>query len=250
MEIPVLIEKSLFIFRDSTCFSFCQESSVSGALLYQQFINDRNHIMGLQKDSPRPQGMVWIHALFLHYYLTIFCNPLPMLLRQTEGPVFCWSCPPTDKSTLTKLGWLFGQSLIVFIVFICYFLHGRQWAGSRDHFVYAPSHWETSLQCNVVSHWLGAYTKWSLGSLSLSTHWGRDKMVAISQTTFSNAFSWMKMFEFQLIFHWSLFPRVQLTIFQHSSENGLALNRPQAIIWTNADLIHWHICDTRGRWFD
>ena len=47
------------------------------------------------------------------------------------------------------------------------------------------------------------------------THWGRDKMVAIFQTTFSNAFSWMKMFKFRLRFHWSLFPRVQLTIFQH-----------------------------------
>ena len=42
------------------------------------------------------------------------------------------------------------------------------------------------------------------------THWGRDKMNNISQTTFS-----MKMFEFRLKFHWSLFPRVQLTIFQH-----------------------------------
>ena len=31
-----------------------------------------------------------------------------------------------------------------------------------DHFVYASSQWETTLQCNVVSHWLGAYTKWSL----------------------------------------------------------------------------------------
>ena len=49
----------------------------------------------------------------------------------------------------------------------------------------------------------------------LLTHWGRDKMDAISQTTCSSAFSWMKMFEFQLIFHWSLFLRVQLTIFQH-----------------------------------
>ena len=33
--------------------------------------------------------------------------------------------------------------------------------------------------------------------------------------TFSNAFSWMKMYEFRLMFHWSLFIRVQLTIFQH-----------------------------------
>ena len=28
-------------------------------------------------------------------------------------------------------------------------------------------------------------------------------------------FKWMKMFEFQLKFHWSLFLRVRLTIFQH-----------------------------------
>ena len=47
------------------------------------------------------------------------------------------------------------------------------------------------------------------------THWGRDEMDAISQTTFSSAFSWLKMFEFRLKFHWSLFPRVKLTIFQH-----------------------------------
>ena len=47
------------------------------------------------------------------------------------------------------------------------------------------------------------------------THWGQDKMAAIFQTRFSNAFSWMKMFEFLLKFHSSLFPRVQLTVFQH-----------------------------------
>ena len=47
------------------------------------------------------------------------------------------------------------------------------------------------------------------------THWGRDKMDAISQTTFSNAFSLMKMYEFRLRFHWSLFIRSELTIYQH-----------------------------------
>ena len=47
------------------------------------------------------------------------------------------------------------------------------------------------------------------------THWGRDKMAAISQTTSSSAFSWMKMFEFWLKFQWCLFLRVQLTLFQH-----------------------------------
>ena len=47
------------------------------------------------------------------------------------------------------------------------------------------------------------------------THWSRGKMDAISQTTFWSAFSWMKMFEFRWKFHWSLFLKVQLTIFQH-----------------------------------
>ena len=39
------------------------------------------------------------------------------------------------------------------------------------------------------------------------THWGQDKMAAISQMIFSNAFSWMKTFDFQ-IFHWSAISRV------------------------------------------
>ena len=47
------------------------------------------------------------------------------------------------------------------------------------------------------------------------THWGWDKMAAISQTTLSNVFSWMKILEFWLKFHWSLLTKVQLTIFQH-----------------------------------
>ena len=56
------------------------------------------------------------------------------------------------------------------------------------------------------------------------THWDRDQMADIFQTTFSNAFSWMKIFEFQLIFHGSLFLRVQ----QYSSigsNNGMAPNK-------------------------
>ena len=33
---------------------------------------------------------------------------------------------------------------------------------SRDYSVYAPSQWEMVLHCNAISHWLGAYTGWSL----------------------------------------------------------------------------------------
>ena len=44
---------------------------------------------------------------------------------------------------------------------------------SRDDFVHAPGQWETTLHCTVVSHWLGAHTKWSLGqSWSVVYCWG------------------------------------------------------------------------------
>ena len=47
------------------------------------------------------------------------------------------------------------------------------------------------------------------------THWGRGKISAFSQTTFLNAFYWMKMYESRLRFHRSSFQRFELTVFQH-----------------------------------
>ena len=66
-------------------------------------------------------------------------------------------------------------------------------------------------------------------------------MTAISQTTFANAFSWMKIYWFWSKFHWSVSPMAQLAIFQHASDNGLAPTTRQAMICTNADPIHWRI---------
>ena len=45
----------------------------------------------------------------------------------------------------------------------------------------------------------------NLAELQGLTYWGRDKRAVIYQTTFSNAFSWMKMLEFRLKFRRSLF---------------------------------------------
>ena len=61
------------------------------------------------------------------------------------------------------------------------------------------------------------------------THWGRDKMANIFRTTISNAFSWMKMFDFQLRFHWRLFLRVQYSSI--GSDNGLAPVEPRPVCW-------------------
>ena len=65
----------------------------------------------------------------------------------------------------------------------------------------------------VICDTIGKYS--TALRISVLTHWGRDKMEAISQTAFWSAFSWMKMFAFRLKFHWSLFLKVQLKIFQH-----------------------------------
>ena len=53
---------------------------------------------------------------------------------------------------------------------------------------------------------LSTVISWEMTNI---THWGRDKIDAILQTTFSNAISWMKLFEFRLKFHWSLFLKVE-----------------------------------------
>ena len=73
-------------------------------------------------------------------------------------------------------------------------------------------------QCEPVCPHIGAKT---------------NKIVAISQTIISNVFSWMKMYEFCVRFHWSLFLRFELIYSSIGSDYGLAPTRWQAIIWTN-----------------
>ena len=103
-----------------------------------------------------------------------------------------WAKPPADKNSQRKKWFPICMS-------ICYSV-------SRDHFVYAPSQWETTLQCNFVCHWLGAYTKFSL--------W---------------IFSWLIKGKLRIyvLVHW-------VTI---GSDNGLLLVRCQATICINSGLL-------------
>ena len=73
------------------------------------------------------------------------------------------------------------------------------------------------------------------------THWGRNKTAAISQTTFSNAFSWMKTFEFWLQFHWISFPKVELTIFQHWFRYWLGTDKATSHYMNQWWLVYWRI---------
>ena len=66
------------------------------------------------------------------------------------------------------------------------------------------------------------------------THIPRDKMAAMSQSIFSNAFTWKKGLYFD-----QKAPIDSNTALDQI--NGLAPDRRQAIIWTNADQIHLRI---------
>ena len=80
----------------------------------------------------------------------------------------------------------------------------------------------------------------------LLTHWGRDEIDAITQTTFSSAFFWMKMFEFRLKFHWSLFLRVQLAIFQHWFRWWLGADQVTSHSLNQWWLVYWRIYASLG----
>ena len=59
----------------------------------------------------------------------------------------------------------------------------------RDRFVYATSQWEMTLQCNVISHWMGTHTKWSLHFLYSHANWSTHQSpvdIFISQWTGSS----------------------------------------------------------------
>ena len=100
------------------------------------------------------------------------------------------------------------------------------WTGPDDHLI---QYWSrsTMLYCVSRSQWVKVMDLCKMdgktSSKPMMTYFTgihnalrvQDKMAAFSQMTLSNAFSWMKMLEFRLRFHWSLFLGAQLTIFQH-----------------------------------
>ena len=76
-------------------------------------------------------------------------NNIPALVQ-----IMAWRRPgdkPLSEAMMVRL-----------LMHICF--ARLQWVKAlcSDHFIKAPSQWETTLHCNIVSHWLVVYTKWSL----------------------------------------------------------------------------------------
>ena len=88
---------------------------------------------------------------------------------------------------------------------------------------------------DVVSQWNSCCQR-----LSDLAHWGWDKMAANLQTTFSNAFSWMKTDQFQMkyiLYAMVTFPNLQLSrvlfhVFEHIVDNsGLSYGVSESILF-------------------
>ena len=92
------------------------------------------------------------------------------------------------------------------------------------------------------------YLPWAPG-LNELTNWGRDKMAAISQTTFWYIFSLIKILEFRLKFHWKFVPRgpinnilplVQIMAWRRPGDKPLS--EPMMVRLLR------HLCVTRPQW--
>ena len=133
----------------------------------------------------------------------------------------CYRCDVLEHVTLTQT--INGiVKLVFFLVFKSLQFISKVSANEKKSYI-----------CSIFSNWLRTWPatdrRWALTDLETRctdstrmrgkgslpnmwnrsthlTHVSRDKMASIFQTTFSNTFSWMKIYGFRLRFHWSLFP--------------------------------------------
>ena len=132
-----------------------------------------NHIIALQKYEfsiefnyvaarimDKIYLVTWTSVAVLWVSISIQGN---ITLLVTGGGPAEWRDRFTTKA-LSHYG--FGNMYVknlTYFPFISILVHVVLWklfiCTHADHFVYAPSQWKMTLQCNVVSHWLGACNK-------------------------------------------------------------------------------------------
>ena len=89
---------------------------------------DENAVIGVKYVYPSIMGYSWYVLISLHHHDHVDGYRWPGA-RPSDHHAWCW------------------------LVLFKYHMH--HW----DNFVYASNQWETTFQCNIVSHWLGAFTK-------------------------------------------------------------------------------------------
>ena len=108
------------------------------------------------------------HKCNQYSHSLIYCT-LPVSTEPFPEPIFTYyqSAPMWSISVKfdTKLVYFLQRNELGILVchWLPYLLQGQpvqQWL--QESFCVCTSQWETALHCNAISHWLDAYTKWSL----------------------------------------------------------------------------------------
>ena len=117
------------------------------------------------------------HITSDHRILKIYSNEDNKYTRLSHGyltsihVLLLWllCCLQHSVISNTHIGRIYRNTVGNIIYFLgASFIHATHLIGAycmeyiHNHVVYAPSQWETTLHCNVVSYWLDAYTQWSL----------------------------------------------------------------------------------------
>ena len=174
-------------------------------------------------DKPHDDIIKWKH--FSRYWPFVLWYAPEQTVEQTiEKPVI-WE-PSRSISFVMLTALLFHSNCLKELLFIAWFYRWhwiifvrRPRSSWRLHTTWRQIGTRSSPTIMLTTashepHYVVCTSRYT-DEINYLTHWGRDKMAAISQTTLSIAFSWMKMLEFRLNFHWSLFLRVRLRIFHH-----------------------------------
>ena len=92
-----------------------------------------------------------------HWFLYKVCSPLHSSQNEpTKRTLICWLKFGVQVSFGMHHRWVKGLRATQ------KFLNFWSTVEFRVHFVNASSQWEMMLQCNIISYWLGTFTKWSL----------------------------------------------------------------------------------------
>ena len=135
---------------EKTWLTHCGQVTQSDTIWHQR---DRSSLI---------QVMTWgLYAPGHHMnqYLN-YCRLNPQ--HQISSNVFCICINAISIPVLIIVGlhkpaslWLITNDII--LIWNRRLIHGY-------HFVIVPSQWETTSHCNVISHWLGTFTKWSMNT--------------------------------------------------------------------------------------
>ena len=192
----------------------------------------------------------WSRLQFLTRSFSVWVGrqgQVSVVMGQYFNICFWWK-KKTMRDRLQRVKWWIVYSLIFIMpedispatVHICKWLFAVPWDLTRSHppyyltlcgrecEMYSLVFRETSMETRVcssasagtnvsINYMYGTGTVFDKGNENKlnGVGWGQDQIDAMSQTIHSNAFSRMKMNEFRLGFHWSLFLGLELTIFQH-----------------------------------